>query len=109
MYLSISSGGLRENVNRWLKQFGRDPLSPADFGLLEKVEVVGTEGVWLEAAGRYDPGMGGTARPGYGLAGVIADVGGRILTVKMIGPKPEVEAERGNLREYIGSLQMTGN
>lgn len=109
VYLSISSGGVRDNANRWLKQFGRDALDPAGFGLLEKVEVVGTEGIWLEAAGTYDPGMGGPARPGYGLAGVIADVGGKILTVKMIGPKPEVEAGRENLREYLGTLRMTGN
>jgi len=110
VYLSVSGGGVPDNVNRWLKQFGSKPLSPADFSALEKVEVVGTEGVWVEMAGRFDAGpMGGAARSGFALAGVVADVGGRILTIKMIGPKPEVEAEKEELRQYIGSLQVTGN
>jgi len=110
VYLSVTGGGVQENVNRWRKQFGVDPLSPADFDAMENVDVAGTEGVWMELEGRYDAGpMGGGAKPGFALAGVVADVGGRILTVKMIGPEPEVEAEKEELRAYVGSLRAAGN
>lgn len=109
VYVSISSGGLMENANRWLQQFGRDAMSPADFSAMEKIPVVGLEGVWVEADGEYGAGMGADAKPGYGLAGVIAEVGGQILTVKMVGPKNEVDAQKSALRAYIGSLRMTEN
>lgn len=109
VYVSISSGGVMDNANRWLKQFGRDAMSAEDFAGMEKIPVVGLEGVWVEADGEYGSGMGADAKPGYGLAGVIASVGGQILTVKMVGPKNEVDAEKQALRAYIGSLRMTAN
>lgn len=107
VYVSLATGSVMDNVNRWLKQFGRDPLSPVDFAAMEKVPLAGTEGVWVEAAGDYGSGMGAEAKPGYGLAGVIADLGGQILTVKMIGPEAEVNEEKGRLREFVASLAMT--
>lgn len=109
VYVSLSSGSVMDNVNRWLKQFGRDPLSPVDFAAMEKISLAGTDGVWVEAAGEYGSGMGAEAKPGYGLAGAIAGVGGQILTVKMIGPEAEVNEEKPRLRDYITSLEMTGN
>jgi len=109
VYVSLSSGGVRDNANRWLKQFGRDPLGEESFNSMEKIPVAGVEGVWVEAEGEYGSGMGADAKPGYALAGVIADVGGQILTVKMVGPKNEVDAEKKPLRDFIGSLRMTGN
>jgi hypothetical protein len=38
---------------------------------------------------------------------VIAETGGQIITVKMLGPKSEVDAQKPALREFIGSLRMT--
>lgn len=109
VYVSISSGGVMDNANRWLKQFGRDAMNDETYNSLEKIPVAGVEGVWVEAEGAYGSGMGADAKPGYALAGVIADVGGQILTVKMVGPKNEVDAEKKPLRDFIGTLRMTGN
>jgi hypothetical protein len=109
VYVSISSGGVMDNANRWLKQFGRDAMTGEQFSGVEKIPILEKEGVWIEAEGEYGAGMGADAKPGYGLAGVITDVGGKILTVKMVGPKNEVSAEKQELRNYIGSLLMTGN
>lgn len=106
VYVSISSGGVLENANRWLKQFGREAMTAESFSTIQKIPVVGMEGVWIEAEGEYGAGMGADSKPGYGLAGVIAETGGQIITVKMIGPKNEVDAEKPALREYIGSLRM---
>jgi hypothetical protein len=109
VYVSISSGGVMNNANRWLKQFGADPMTAESFAAMEKISVSGVEGVWVQVEGEYGSGMGADAKPGYGLAGVIAEVDGQILTVKMIGPKNEVDAEKPALRAYIGTLRMAEN
>jgi hypothetical protein len=108
IYVSISSGRVLENVNRWLIQFGKDELNQEGFESMERIPIVGVEGVWIEADGEYGAGMGAEAKPGYGLAGVVAEVDGKILTVKMVGPKNEVAAEKERLRAFVGSLRMTG-
>lgn len=109
VYVSLSSGGVMDNANRWLKQFGGEEMNAEEFAGMEKISIAGVEGVWVEADGEYGAGMGADAKPGYGLAGVIAQVGGQILTVKMVGPKNEVDAEKQALRDYIGTLSMTNN
>lgn len=106
VYVTLASGSVADNVNRWLRQFGLAPLSSDEFDAAEKTPIAGTEGVWVQAAGEYASGMGAPPQPGYGLAGVIAQVGGRILTVKMVGPEAEVEAEKPALRAFAASLEM---
>ena len=106
VWVSISSGSVQDNVNRWLRQFGAPPVDAAGLAAMREVPIAGAEGVWVEAAGEYAAGMGSGPKPGYGLAGVVADLGGRILTVKMVGPQAEVEAARPTLEKYIGSLKM---
>jgi hypothetical protein len=107
VYVTLASGTVADNVNRWRRQFGLQPLTPDEFDAAEKVSIAGTEGVWVEASGEYASGMGGAPpQPGYGLAGVIAQEGGRILTVKMVGPEAEVEAEKPALRAFAASLEM---
>lgn len=106
--VGISSGDLAGNVNRWLGQFGVDPLDAAGLAALAKVEVTGVAGVWVEAAGDYSPGMGQEPRPDQALAGVVADAGGRIITVKMTGPADEVAAQKEPLKAFIAGLRNRG-
>ncbi len=106
VWVSLSSGGTAANVNRWLGQFGAEALDVAGLEGLEKVDMAGSEGVWVEAAGTYAGGMGSPPKDGYGLAGVIAEVGGRIVTVKMVGPQAEVEGEREALRKFAAGLKL---
>lgn len=106
VYVSLTGGGVAENVNRWLRQFGKEPISPADLAALEKATIAGGEGVLVEATGNYASGMGAEARPGYGLAGVIGEADGRIITVKMVGPKDEVEKEKALLKAFAASLSL---
>jgi hypothetical protein len=105
VWVSLSSGSVIDNANRWLKQFGKSPLDQAAFASLASVSLAGSPGVWVTAEGDYG-GMGADAKPGFALAGVIASVKGQILTVKMVGPKIEVEAAKPALEKYIKSLQM---
>jgi hypothetical protein len=94
VWVSLAAGSVLENVNRWLQQVGAEPIDEAALEKLRKVPIAGTTGTWVEADGEYAAGMGmgGPPKSGYGLAGVIALIDGRILTVKMVGPKAEVEA-----------------
>lgn len=106
VWVSISSGTVPDNVNRWLKQFGAPPLDPTALAKLRRVPIAGANGVWVEAAGEYASGMGAAPRPGFALAGVVADAGGRILTVKMVGPKAEVEVARPALEAFTSGLKL---
>jgi hypothetical protein len=106
VWVSIASGSVLDNVNRWLKQFGTAPLDQAAFGKLRGVSIAGATGTWVEAEGDYASGMGAAPKPGFALAGVIAALDGRILTVKMVGPKAEVEAARPVLENFAKSLKL---
>ncbi len=106
VWVSISAGSVLDNVNRWLKQFGKPPLDAAGLEKLRAASVAGTPGVWVEAEGDYAGGMGAEPKPGSALAGVVASIDGRIVTVKMVGPKNEVEAAKATLEKYAASLKM---
>lgn len=107
VWVSISQGTVLDNVNRWLKQFSADPVDEAGLAKLPTVSLAGSAGIWVAAAGDYAGGMGAEPKTGFGLAGVVASVGGQILTVKMVGPKAEVEAAKPALESYAKSLRMT--
>jgi hypothetical protein len=106
VWVSIASGTVLDNVNRWLNQFGAAKIDPAGLEKLRSVPIAGTTGTWVEAAAEYASGMGSAPKPGYGLAGVVASLDGRIVTVKMVGPKAEVEAARPVLENFAKSLKM---
>lgn len=104
VYLSMSRGGVLENVNRWLRQFGGEALDAAGLAALDAVQLPGYRGVWVEAEGTYAAGMGRPPAEGYALAGIVAEGEEGILTVKMIGPRAEVAAEREHLQGFVASL-----
>ena len=107
VWVSISSGTVLDNVNRWVeKQFGAAAIDGAGLEKLRKVPIAGTTGVWVETIGSYAPGMGAPPRDGYALAGVIASSQNRILTVKMVGPQAEVEAAKATLEEFASKLTL---
>jgi hypothetical protein len=106
VYVTLASGSVADNVNRWRRQFGLDPLDRPELSAMERTPIAGTDGVWIEADGEYAAGMGQPAKPGFGLAGVIAEVGGRIMTLKMVGQKAEVDAEKDALKVFAATLRM---
>jgi hypothetical protein len=106
VWVSIASGRVLDNLNRWLNQFGEAPIDESGLEKLRSVPIAGTTGFWIEAAGDYAGGMGAPAKPGFALAGVIAVIDGRILTVKMVGPKTEVESARPQLESFAGTLKL---
>jgi hypothetical protein len=106
VWVSLSSGGVINNVNRWLGQFGTAALDQAGLDELRSVPIAGNRGVWVEAAGDYAGGMGAPPKSDYALAGVISEINGRILTVKMVGPKSEVETARPILETFAKNLEL---
>lgn len=106
VWVSISQGTVLDNVNRWLKQFAAAAVDQAALDKLPTVSLAGSAGVFVTAEGEYASGMGAPPKPGFALAGVVASVGGQILTVKMVGPKAEVETAKPVLESYVKSLRM---
>ncbi len=106
VYVTIAAGSELDNVNRWFDQFAAPRVTAAALAEMRRVPIAGTTGVWIEATGRYNSGMGSPPRDGYALAGVIAEKGGRTLTLKMVGPVAEVLAQHQALEAFAQSLQM---
>jgi hypothetical protein len=106
--VGVSAGGLLENVNRWLGQFGADPLTEADLEKLEKGEAAGAKGFWVEAAGDYSPGMGQPDSSGQALYGLVAEEAGSIVTIKMTGPADEVAGQKSALKVFAETLRKRG-
>lgn len=104
VWVSSASGTLADNVNRWLHQFGTAPLDEAGITALRRVPILGGSGVWVQAEGAYAGGMGAESKAGYGLAGVITEVKGQILTVKMVAPATDVRAAIPALEAFVKSL-----
>jgi hypothetical protein len=107
-YVSVfadSAGGLEANINRWLAQLGREPLTAAAIADLPAIEILGRQCPLVQATGAYT-GMMGFAKPGYALLGAVCLLpeGGSIF-VKMIGPEAEVLAEVDRFAAFCKSLR----
>ena len=106
VWVSLAQGSVLDNVNRWLKQFGAPPIDAASLEKLPAVTIAGSTGKWVTAAGDYAGGMGAPPKTGFALAGVVTSLSGQILTVKMVGPKAEVEAAKPVLEAFAKTLRM---
>ncbi|MDX1681006.1 MAG: hypothetical protein R3242_09780 [Akkermansiaceae bacterium] len=105
VWVSLAGGGLVENLNRWLGQFSLDPVDADTLETWGKVPVGDYEGIWVEASGTYSPGMGQAPRGEQALAGVIVEGEDGLLTIKMVGPIPDVQAQKDALKEFAASLE----
>lgn len=105
VWVSLASGSVLDNVNRWLGQFGAEPVDASGLAKLPPMEIAAVTGIRVEAEGDYASGMGAAPKPGFALAGVVASVGGEILTVKMVGPKAEVEKAKPALAAFAKSVR----
>lgn len=106
VWVSLSAGSVLDNTNRWLGQFGGKNLDDAGLAALPTATLAGASGKWVTAEGEYASGMGAPAKPGFALAGIVALVDGQILTLKMVGPKSEVQAAKPVLETFAKSLHM---
>ncbi|MEI7910830.1 MAG: hypothetical protein WCK77_14425 [Verrucomicrobiota bacterium] len=105
VWVSTATGSLADNVNRWLHQFGAPPLDAAGLQALRRVPILGGSGIWVQAEGTYAGGMGAEPKPGYGLAGVVTEIQGQILTVKMVAPAADLSTAIPALEAFVTSLR----
>lgn len=106
VWVSTASGTVLDNVNRWLRQFAAPPTDAAALAKMPAAEICGTTGTFVTATGDYEPGMGSALKPGFALAGIVALIDGKIITVKMVGPQAEVEAAKSVLTTFAASLKL---
>lgn len=103
VYISMATGGIKDNVDRWMRQFGQEPN--ADISTLEKIDMIGTQGVVIEAQGAF-AGMGGISINDAALLGAMVENGGGLITVKMVATVDEVAQQRENFYAFCKSLEV---
>jgi hypothetical protein len=101
--LSGTGGGVEANLNRWLGQMGREPMSADAIAALPKLTVLGQEVALLETSGTFTS-MRGDAKPGYALAGVFVPMSETSYSIKLIGPEEEVAASKATFIAFCESL-----
>lgn len=104
VYVSQAKGGVLPNVNRWRKQFALEPISSLDE--LTEVTMLDGRAWWVFLTGKFQGGMGQPPREDAALAGAIYPLGDGIITVKMIGDKDEVSAEKERMKEFCKNLRI---
>ena len=104
VYVSVTSEtDPLSNVNRWRRQFGKEPVTIDE---VATEEVLGTTAWVVELTGDYTPGTGRAPREGMAMRGAVAVLPGRTVTVKMVGPA-ELTAGRGEeFLDYCKNLEF---
>jgi hypothetical protein len=104
-FLGGAAGGLEANVNRWLAQFGADPLAGDVIAALPRHSMLGREATLVAVEGTFT-GMGETLREDFGLLGLVVSEPTGSLFLKFTGPAALVEAERARFLAFAGSLRL---
>ncbi|HOE65159.1 MAG TPA: hypothetical protein PLO62_01420 [Candidatus Hydrogenedentes bacterium] len=101
--LSGAAGGVAANVNRWRNQMGQPDLASDEIAALPTVEVMGKPASMVETTGSYT-GMKGATEPNYTLRGLVLELPGQVLFVKMIGPTEDVAALKEDFVALCASI-----
>jgi hypothetical protein len=91
--LSGAAGGLEANVNRWRQQLSLAPLPADKIAALPEVPVLGRSARMIEIDGGK-----------VGMLGLVCELEGRTVFVKMTGPMDVLRAERERFVAFCRSL-----
>lgn len=104
VYVSVGSGGIKDNADRWLRQFGQEKPD-VKVEELQRIAMLGTEGYLLESRGEYK-GMEGVYLQDAALLGALVQSrDGVLVTVKMVGKAEDVAAQHENFRKFCNDLK----
>ena len=103
--LGNQGGGLEPNLDRWRREMGQPGLTQSEVAALERIPLLGTEGVLLELDGSFS-GMGGVAIDDAALLGVVCLLQESSVFVKMIGPRAAVRSAREDFLTFCRSLEL---
>jgi hypothetical protein len=99
-----AAGGVAANINRWRRQMEMEPLDESALAKLPTTEIAGQQGKLVELSGSYK-GMSDKAQAGSELLGVICEVAGDSLFVKLTGPKATVQQARPAFLQFCRELK----
>ncbi|HPF13236.1 MAG: hypothetical protein H6830_05155 [Planctomycetes bacterium] len=103
--LGGAAGGVALNMNRWRDQLDLPRVGEDAVDQLERVQILGAEGYWLDLTGSYK-GMGDQVQIAEGrLMGAIVPLGDQTLFIKLVGPSDQVGQEAARLREFAQTLR----
>ena len=102
--LGGDGGGTLANVNRWRSELMLDPLLPNELENLPKMNLLGGDAFVIEGTGSYSS-MGSEAKGNWSLIGLIRNLEGKAVFIKLIGPASEVEAARPSLKIFADSIK----
>lgn len=105
--LSASGGGVAANVNRWRQQMGLAPDSAEAIDALPPIEVLGLRGTLVELEGTYSGMRGDQNAENSKMLAAFIPAGGQTVTIKMIGPAEQVNAERESFLSFVSSLAVS--
>lgn len=115
-YMSMTNGqegATLLEVNRWRKQMAQGALDDEGVNALPRMDLLKRSCPLVKLTGTYTPAGGmmmgappSEPKPDYALLGVVLEVPAMqaVLTVKMVGPKAQVEAEEANFKTFVTSL-----
>lgn len=113
--LSVSrNGGVLENLNRWLAQMGKPPITREQMDALPRRTLLGKEVPFLDVTGTYSGASGpmmeaAVPREGWRMLGVILEAPGFLFTVKLTGPEAIVREEVARFDEFCRSIAPAPN
>ena len=105
--LGGNGGGAFANVNRWRNQMGRVDLAADEFAGLQRIEMLGGEGVIVEVEGTYR-GMGTELVERAVLLGAVCELADQAVFVKLVGREAVVRAAREDFLAFCRSLERGG-
>ena len=104
--LPSTGGGLVENVNRWRRQMGQEPMSEEEVNAMPTRVVFSRPATYVAVDGSFT-GMGGKATIDEArLLGVILNTGNGAVFVKMTGPSDLVTANEDEFDAFCASLRL---
>lgn len=105
-FLPGSAGGLVDNVNRWRRQMGADPLPAETVAGLPTHPLLNRDATLVEVTGSF-AGMGqGETLPDQQMLGLIVCEEQGSLFLKFTGPRELVERERSAFLDFARSLHL---
>lgn len=103
------AGGVLDNINRWRRQMGYEPMTEADVLELPRLRLFDQPAPFVSLEGTFSGGMGDpTPRDGYRLLGTLLGTPRGAIFVKMVGPGDEVVAQRAAFEAFCLSLRTPG-
>ena len=102
--LGGNGGGVRANLNRWASQVGDEALSDDEFEGLPRIPVMGRLAPIFYAEGSFTD-MSGVEMANGAVMGLFVELEGEALSMKLSGPREDVEAAAEGFLNYCRSLR----